>query len=271
MAAVARTLARLEKLAKVRVRTLPPAVQAIQADPTYMMVKAGMQPDPWQANLLRSRCTQTAVVCCRQSGKSTAAAALSLRTALLQPRALVLLLAPSMRQSQELFRKVTNLWHANGSPLSASLESALRLELSNGSRIIALPGNEETVRGFSGVSLLVVDEASRVCDELYFAIRPMLAVSKGRIAALSTPFGKRGWFYEAWTGSGSWERLKVTAAECPRISSKFLEEERLALGPRWFRQEYECAWEEASDAVFATGDIAAAFADDTVRPLYAAG
>lgn len=46
-------------------------------------------------------------------------------------------------------------------------ESALRLELQNGSRIISLPGKEQTVRGFSGVRLLAIDEAARVPDELY--------------------------------------------------------------------------------------------------------
>jgi hypothetical protein len=78
-------------------------------------------------------------------------------------------------------------------------ESALRLELRNGSRIVSLPGDETTVRGYSGVRLLVVDEAARVPDDLYFSIRPMLAVSGGRLVCLSTPFGKRGFFYEAWT------------------------------------------------------------------------
>ena len=109
------------------------------------------------------------------------------------------------------------------SPRSAS-------SFKNGSRIVALPGTEETVRGFSGVRLLVVDEAARVDDPLYFSIRPMLAVSGGRMVCLTTPFGKRGFFYEEWTGDGPWDRIKVTARECPRISEKFLEEERASRG-----------------------------------------
>ena len=76
----------------------------------------------------------------------------------------------------------------------------LGMELINGSRIEALPGTEKTIRGFSGVDLLIVDEAARVADELYYAVRPMLAVSGGRLMMLSTPFGKRGVFYEEWTG-----------------------------------------------------------------------
>ena len=89
-------------------------------------------------------------------------------------------------------------YNAVGRPLPALAESALRLELANGSRVVSLPGDEGTVRGFSGVSLLVIDEASRVPDDLYRSVRPMLAVSQGRLVCLSTPFGQRGFFYEYW-------------------------------------------------------------------------
>src|SRR5207244_4416310 len=119
----------------------------------------------------------------------------------------------------------------------------LRLELANGSRIVSLPGDEATVRGFSGVALLVIDEAARVNDALYYSVRPMLAVSQGRLVSLSTPFGKRGWFHDEWFGEGDWERVKITAEECPRIPATFLAEERRALGERWYKQEYLCSFE----------------------------
>jgi hypothetical protein len=50
------------------------------------------------------------------------------------------------------------------------------LLLSNGSRIVGLPGTEAAVRGFSAALLIVIDEATRVADEMYRALRPMLAV-----------------------------------------------------------------------------------------------
>jgi hypothetical protein len=146
-------------------------------------------------------------------------------------------------------------------------ESALRFELSNGGRIVALPGTEDTIRGFSGVALLIVDEAARVSDPLYFAIRPMLAVSGGRMVCLTTPFGKRGFFYEEWTGSAEWERVRITADQCPRISKEFLDEERNALGDWWFRQEYFCEFVDTNDQVFRSEDIERAFTDD-VKPLF---
>jgi hypothetical protein len=190
-----------------------------------------------------------------------------LRTALLEAPALVLLLSPTERQSGELFKdKVLRLYNALGRPVPAVQESALRLTLANGSRVIALPGKEESVRCYSSVALLVVDEASRVVDSLYRSIRPMLAVSRGRLAALSTPFGKRGWFHEAWAGAEAWDRVRIRADECPRITPEFLAEERRALGDRWYRQEYECSFEDTIDALFSSEDIAAALNCD-VQPL----
>jgi hypothetical protein len=217
---------------------------------------------------MRSAASRILLLCSRQSGKSTVAAALALAAALLQPRSLVLLLSPTERQSGELFKdKVLPLYGALGRPVPAVQESALRMELANGSRVIALPGKEETVRCYSNVRLLIVDEASRVLDSLYCTIRPMLSVSRGKLVCLSTPFGKRGWFYESWTGSATWHRVKIRADQCPRISREFLEEEREAIGERWYRQEYECSFEDVIDAVFRDEDIQAALAND-LQPLF---
>jgi hypothetical protein len=186
----------------------------------------------------------------RQAGKSQVAAALALRVALLRRRALVLLLSPSLRQSAELFRKVLDLFGALRRPVGVRAESALRLELANGSRVLSLPESERTVRGFSAVNLLVADEASRISDDLYRAIRPMLATSGGALVALSTPFGRRGWFFRAWDEEPDWRRVRVKAEECPRISREFLEEERRTLGERYYSQEYGCEFVAVEGQVF---------------------
>jgi hypothetical protein len=210
------------------------------------------------------------LLCSRQSGKSTVAAAIGLKTALLKPAALVLLLSPTLRQSGELFRKVADLYGALGRPVPTlnPKDNALKLELANGSRVVSLPGTEATVRGFSGVDLLVIDEAARVADPLYYAVRPMLAVSGGALIALSTPYAKQGWFHDAWTRGDGWRRVRVTAAECPRISAAFLAEERAALGPRWFAMEYLCEFGDLVDAVFSSADVARALVDEPAAPLF---
>jgi hypothetical protein len=241
---------------------------ATALDPARLMEAAGLPPDPWQARLLRAQADRMLLLCSRQTGKSTVTGALALHAALYQPGALVLILAPALRQSQELFRKVLMFYRALDRPVPPAAESALSIELTNGSRIVSLPGKEQNVRGYSSVSLLIVDEAARVDDALYFSIRPMLAVSQGRLIALSTPFGKRGFFFQEWTeGGGEWARVTVPATECPRISSAFLEEERQALGDWWYSQEYECRFSDTLDSVFRHDDIMAAVTKE-VRPLF---
>jgi hypothetical protein len=231
-------------------------------DPAVFAKRCGFQPDPWQADVLRSNAQRILLNCSRQSGKSTMTALLALHTAKYQPGSLTLLLSPSQRQSQELFRKVLDAYHTIAADVPADAETLLRLELSNLSRIVALPGKEQTVRGYSGVKLLVIDEAARVPNDLYLSVRPMLAVSQGRLIALSTPFGTRGFFYEAWVSSDPWERYEVPASQCPRIPAEFLEEERRNLGEFWYASEYENIFLDAQSQAFRSEDIDAAFSND---------
>ncbi len=228
---------------------------AMALDPVQMAQAAGITLDPWQANMVRSTSMRLLLNCSRQSGKSLDAAVLADHTALYEPGSLVLLLSPSLRQSQELFRACLSIYRALDRPVPAEAESALRLELENHSRIVSLPGKETTIRGLSGVKLLIIDEAARVPDELYMAVRPMLAVSGGRLVLLSTPFGTRGFFYEAWRQRAAWDYYQVEAGQCPRISAEFLLEERNTMGEYYFSQEYECVFRDAKEASFRGADI----------------
>jgi Terminase large subunit, T4likevirus-type, N-terminal len=243
---------------------------ALALDPVVLAERVGMTPDGWQADVLRSAEPRVILNCSRQSGKSTTTATLAVHTAVYQPASLVLLLAPALRQSGELFKKCAAVYRALDKPVPAESETALTVTLENGSRIVSLPGKDGTIRGFSGARLIVVDEASRVADETYYAVRPMLAVSGGRLVLMSTPFGTRGFFYEVWAAGGAgWKRIEVPATACPRISPAFLEEEQRSMGAWWYEQEYLCVFKDAEDAVFRRADIDAAFVDD-VAPLFAA-
>jgi hypothetical protein len=247
------------------------SLRSIPADRVEFAREVGIDPDPWQVDLLCSSSDRVLLNCCRQSGKSTMAALAALHRALTVPGSLGLILAPAERQAKETFAKVAGLYRTLGYPVSADSQRKTGMELTNGSRIEALPGSSErTIRGFSGVSLLVVDEAARVLDDLVFALRPMLAVSGGLLMMLSTPYGKRGVFWEEWTSGNRWDRYEVSASECPRIPPEFLEEERRVLPARIYRQEYECSFEETDDQVFAYDDVAAAITGE-VTPLFGGG
>jgi Terminase large subunit, T4likevirus-type, N-terminal len=208
-------------------------------------------PDPWQERVLRWAGKQTILNCCRQSGKSTVASILAVHRAVFYPESLILLVSSSLRQSSELFRKVANYTDMLPERLALLEDNKLSSTFSNRSRIVSLPSSEATVRGFSGVDLIIEDEASRVDDSLYSAVRPMLAVSGGRLILMSTPFGCRGHFYTEWTEhSDAWERIEIPASQVPRISAAFLASERASLGQWLFDQEYSCLFGSTSDTMF---------------------
>jgi hypothetical protein len=118
------------------------------------------------------------------------------------------------------------------------------------------------------VKLLIIDEASRVSESSYRAARPMLAVGEGDLMLMSTPFGKRGFFYEEWANGGAgWERIQTPASECPRISAKFLADERASLGDLWFRQEYCCELIEPQDSLF-SHDLIESAMDFELEPIF---
>jgi hypothetical protein len=226
------------------------SLDLIRVDPAQVMVLTGLTPDPWQRELLECRDRWMLLLCSRQVGKTATAAAMCLATALSEPDQLNLILSPSEKQSKEIFRTVLRYYNTLKRPIACLKETQTELELANGSRVIAFPENERTVRVYSAVSLLVIDEAARVDDNLYEAVKPMQATVKGRLIALSTPFGMRGWFYRAWRNKEQlpgerldWKRVEIRHHQCKRLSRDFIARERREKGPRWFRQEYECSFE----------------------------
>lgn len=233
-------------------------------DPVEFAHRAGLgELDRWQEDLLLSEHPRILLNITRQGGKSTMAGLIATHKALTTPGALVLILAPSERQAKETFAKAATLYKHD---IPADSYRKLGMELRNGSRIEALPGTEKTVRGYSGVDLLILDEAARVEDGLYYAVRPMLAVSGGRLLMMSTPFGKRGVFFEEWENGRGWERYKVPATEIPRIPQSFLDEERAAMPGALYQQEYGCQFTETTDEIF-THDMVANAVTDDVQPL----
>jgi len=225
-------------------------------------------PDPWQEQALRWAGKRLIMNCSRQSGKSTIAAIKALHRAVFYPRSLILIISPSLKQSSELFRKLNELTGPMEGQPERTEDNRLSLTYANGSRIVSLCSKEQTIRGYSGANLIIEDEAARVRDELYMTIRPMLAVSNGSLILMSTPFGKRGHFHDTWMkGNSDWERIKVTAEECPRISKQFLKEEYRTLGEWWYLQEYMCEFMDTIDQLFKYEQVDQAL-DDEVEALF---
>jgi hypothetical protein len=238
-------------------------------DPVLFAREAlGFEADPWQATLLRTSERQVILNCSRQSGKSVSTAIKALHKAVFSPDSLILLISPSLRQSKELFSKVTGFLKALQPVQVLEEDNRLSCTLENGSRICSLPGDPKTIRGYSAPALILEDEAAFVDDEVATALRPMLAVSRGALILMSTPFGRRGHFFDIWqSGGDAWQRISVPATDCPRISAAFLKQERESMSEWRFRQEYMLEFVETSDQIFSYDVIRAAF-DPSVKPLF---
>lgn len=272
-------------------------------DALTLFRQAGMEPDAWQTQMLTCPARQQLWLAHRQFGKSSCVAALAWEQACTVPGSLTLLISRSQRQASELFRKVKQFVHSTpGARLIRDTE--LSLETPTGSRIVSLPASPDTVVGYTAPTLIITDEAARVPDALYYALRPMLAMSRGRLIALSTPWGQRGWFYEAWAGIAredapmdahtaqrlladlgmaipetlvgpgqegafAWERIQVAAPDNPRIHPFFLANERRSVPDLIFRSEWLVEFVAASGTVFDYTDLQAMLSED-LTPLWIA-
>ena len=229
---------------------------AMKADPVHLARAINLEPDPWQRDLLRSRSPRILLNASRQSGKSTMVSIIGVHQAVFFPNSLILLVSRTLDQSVELYRKCQTVYRAVSHLAPSVSETAATLELANGSRIVSLPGRDDArVRGYSGVSLLLIDEASRVSVSIFEAVLPMLAISGGRLIALSTPFGARGWWYEEWMNlAGGWERHLARATEVPRISEEFLAEMKRK-GEAFYLEEFMCSFEDAHSQFFSREEV----------------
>jgi hypothetical protein len=236
-------------------------------DATGLAPAVGLVLDEWQAGVLRSTARRQLLNVHRQGGKSTISSVKAVHHAVYRPRALVLIVSPSQRQSGELFAKVKAAYRDLGRPVPVAAENQTTLELENGSRIVSLPGGDSTIRGYSGVTLLILDEASRIDDDTWTAVSPMVAVSGGAVIAMSTPFGQRGWWHAEWEHGGSrWERVLVTADQCPRLTADDLAEQRAELGDWFYAQEFMGEFRDSTEQLLSTQLVDSMFTDK-FKPL----
>jgi terminase large subunit-like protein len=199
----------------------------------------GMTPTAWQEQFLRApRGSSLLALTARQVGKTTAAAWAMAHAAIFMPGSLSIVACPAQRQSAEAVRKVRDMLLKARVKLTA--DNVYGLELANGSRILALPGSDDSVRGYTVDAWIVADEAARLSPELISALRPMRARRpQTRLAMLSTAWSRTDPFWSAWESGGGWIRLKATVDEDPTLfPPEFLADELTNLKEEGFKREY---------------------------------
>jgi len=177
----------------------------------------------------------------RQVGKSTVISIKAAEYAVKHKGKTILVIASVERQAQLLFEKTLSYIHDNyKSYIKRGRERPTKhkLTLTNGSIIHCLPTGLSGygIRGYT-VDLLIADEAAFIPEDVWTAVTPMLAVSRGTIILLSTPFGRGGYFYRCFNDP-SFTSFHVSSEDCPRKNQVFLDQEKTRMTKLQYAQEY---------------------------------
>jgi hypothetical protein len=200
--------------------------------------KLNLKLDNWQENLINAENQNIVIRAGRQVGKSTGVALKAFFYAINNPEKTILIIAQAQRAAGLLFEKVKSIFLEICPEEIAEEPTMTRLVLENKTRIYCLPAGRTgyAIRGYS-VDLLIADEAAYIPDPVWVAVVPMLAVTKGNIILLSTPWGKGGYFYECCFDK-DFLSFHLNSEDCPRIPASFLEKERRRLSKVRYAQEY---------------------------------
>lgn len=199
----------------------------------------GNAAEPWQADLIRQLVCMgenALVLCARGAGKSYAVAAAAYLEACLGGFALII--SRSDEQAMKIV-EYAQFFRGCWGLRAATRDTMHDMKFHGGGRLKARPCREDTIRGEHGVTLLILDEASRIPDNVWGAATAMTD-GVGRFALLSTPFGARGFFHKEWVGKGrgEWRRHRYAWRDCPRLTPEFIASERMSHGDLWVQQEY---------------------------------
>lgn len=264
-------------------------------DPSGYVRSLELEPYDWQQDALTPDLKRLILLTARQSGKSTVVAGKAIYKAKHRAGSLILIICPAQDQSKELMKKI-EFFISRDRRLVLTHDAAFEKELGNGSRIVALPGSERSVRSYSGPSMIIIDEAARVQDATYRAARPMMVGADTELVLMSTPFGQRGFFWETWEyGGPRWRKILVVPAfqirehrivpapplaefrkrfpgkavyYSSRHTREFLEEELndIRKGEFWVQQEHMCEFINPAGSLFKPEDLLRAV-NDGIQPL----
>ena len=120
-----------------------------------------MSPTAWQENFLRApRGALILALTARQVGKTTTAAWAIAHFMVFTSGSLSVIACPAQRQSAEAVRRVREALITAGAELES--DNVYALELKKGSRGLALPSSDDSVRGLTGDGWVVAGEEGRL-------------------------------------------------------------------------------------------------------------
>ena len=164
-------------------------------------MKTQIKLDPWQKEFIETEGDK--ILCCgRQIGKSVICGIDGGEYAANNPKKVVLMIAPTERQAFSLFDKTLSHLMENYRTLikkGKDRPTKSKIKLKNGTIIYCLPTGLSGmgIRGYT-VDRLYVDECSRVPDDVFSAVTPMMLTTGGDSIYLSTPAGKGNTFADTF-------------------------------------------------------------------------
>jgi hypothetical protein len=134
--------------------------------------------------------------------------------------------APVYQQAEIAFRRMKT--QINVKDFFITNESKLTLTLPNGARIEFKSGEKPDNLYGDDVYAAVVDEASRMREESWFALRTTLTATKGKCKLIGNVKGKKNWFYKlgerARLGESEYKFFKITAYDAAKEGILDIEE-----------------------------------------------
>lgn len=197
--------------------------------------------DPWQKEVLETKgnmCLRSG----RQVGKSTVIGLKAAQYALDNPKKLIMIISKTERQAGLLFSKVLfNLHQIDKKQIMSGVNRPTKhlVNLKNGTKIYSLPAGDTGfgIMGFT-IDLLIADEAAFIPEEVWNSVIPALAITRGEIWLLSTPFCKTGYYYQCFEDP-SFTAFHTSSEDCPRKDQDFLDRQKKILTKARYRQMYE--------------------------------
>lgn len=264
-------------------------------NPVSYLRGLGFEPFEWQVDALNPSLDRVLLLCARQSGKSTVVGGKVAHKIRYRRRSENLIVTPSKDQSKIVMQRFQEFTDQDDELPESDTDSIFEQAWKKRkNRVLALPGSERSVRGYADPETIIADEAAQIEDRTYIAFRPWMTGGKSELIAMSTPFGKRGWFWRAWEHSSRWHKILVrvrwdvrngklidtmpedefkaywkekgvNAYYSPRHTKSWCEEELEEIGEWAFRQEYCCEFMDTDAAWFSYDEILDAF--QNLEPL----
>jgi len=218
-------------------------------------------PKQYQASLLEDKNKRIVVRWSRQAGKTTCIALRAIWFAVIHPKTLTLIVAPSLRQSMIMSDRIQDFLmslpkedpktHIDRQTLIEKLQRTT-VRFRNGSRIVALPNSPQLLRGYSA-NQVITDESGFFLDDklvFYDVLYPMLSTTDGILIVISTPWSKDSVFYRMCQ-SPDFSKHIITCEGVVKsglIKQSFIDEMKAQLPHERFQREFMAEFVEDIDA-----------------------